>query len=200
MVGFQQKYVGWTDLQLPQGVLQPSPRSSVPQPRVRGWEGRRGKREKLQLGWGLNWIRRNWFLPFCLEFREKTVLLRLSGWQSRCSQKGHERKLGIPSHFAAVDHCSVTKSDSWQPHGLQHTRLPCPSSSPRACSNSGPLSRWCHPMIMSFVVPFSSCLYLSSIRVFSNELAPSIRWPEYWSFSFISPSNEHSGLISFRID
>ena len=40
----------------------------------------------------------------------------------------------------------------------------------------------------------------SSIRVFSNELPPSIRWPEYWSFSVTSPSNEHSGLISFRID
>ena len=58
---------------------------------------------------------------------------------------------------------SVT-SDSLQPHGLQHTRLPCPharlpcpSPSPRACSNSCPLSQWCHPTISSFVVPFSSC-------------------------------------------
>ena len=44
------------------------------------------------------------------------------------------------------------------PYGLQHTRLPCPSPSPRACSNSCPLSRWCHPTISSFVIPFSSCL------------------------------------------
>ena len=44
-----------------------------------------------------------------------------------------------------------------QPHGLQHTRLPCPSPSPRACSNSHPLSRWCYP-ISSSVIPFSSCL------------------------------------------
>ena len=43
-------------------------------------------------------------------------------------------------------------------HGLQHARLPCPSSSPRACSNSCPLSQWCHPTISSSVVPFSSCL------------------------------------------
>ena len=46
-------------------------------------------------------------------------------------------------------------SDSLQPHGLQHARLPCPSPSPRDCSNSCPLSRWCHPTISSSVVPFS---------------------------------------------
>ena len=48
-------------------------------------------------------------------------------------------------------------SDSLQPHGLQHARLPRPSPAPRACSNSCPLSRWCHPTISSSVVPFSSC-------------------------------------------
>ena len=47
--------------------------------------------------------------------------------------------------------------DSLQPHGLQHTRLPCPSLSPGACSNSYPLSQWCHPTISSSVAPFSSC-------------------------------------------
>ena len=51
-------------------------------------------------------------------------------------------------------------SDCWWPHGLQHTRLPCPSPSPGACSNSCPLSWWCHPTISSSVVPFSSCLQL----------------------------------------
>ena len=49
-------------------------------------------------------------------------------------------------------------SDSLWPHGLQHPRLPCPSLSPRAFSNSCPLSWWCHPTILSSVVPFSSCL------------------------------------------
>ena len=49
-------------------------------------------------------------------------------------------------------------SDSLQPHGLQHARLPCPSSTPGACSKSCPSSRWCHPTISSSVVPFSSCL------------------------------------------
>ena len=52
---------------------------------------------------------------------------------------------------------SVT-SDSLRPHGLQHTKLPCPSPAPGACSNSCPLSRWCHPTISSAVVRFSSCL------------------------------------------
>ena len=52
---------------------------------------------------------------------------------------------------------SVVSNSSW-PHGLQHTRLPCPSPSPGACSNSCPLSQWYHPIILSSVIPFSSCL------------------------------------------
>ena len=48
-------------------------------------------------------------------------------------------------------------SSSLRPHGLQHTRPPCPSSTPRVYSNSSPLSRWCYPMISSSVVPFPSC-------------------------------------------
>ena len=48
--------------------------------------------------------------------------------------------------------------DSLWPHGLWHARLPCPLPTPRACSNWCPSSRWCHPTISSFVVPFSSCL------------------------------------------
>ena len=93
-------------------------------------------------------------------------------------------------------------SDSLQPHGLQHARLPCPSPTPRACSNSCPSSRWCHPTISSSVVPLLLLLSIFlSIRVFSYESVLHIRWPNYWSFSFsISTSNEYSGLISFRID
>ena len=48
-------------------------------------------------------------------------------------------------------------SDSWQPHGLQHARPPCPSPTPRVYSNSCPLSWWCHPAISSSIIPFSSC-------------------------------------------
>ena len=49
-------------------------------------------------------------------------------------------------------------SDSLQPQGLQHTRLPCPSPAPGACSDSFPLSQWCHPTSSSSVVPFSFCI------------------------------------------
>ena len=48
-------------------------------------------------------------------------------------------------------------SSSFKPHGLQHARLPCPSPTPGACSNSCPWSQWCHPTISSSVIPFSFC-------------------------------------------
>ena len=81
-------------------------------------------------------------------------------------------------------------SDSLWPHGLQHTRLSCLSPFPRAFSNSCPS---CHPLLLPSIFP--------RIRVFSNESFLLIRWPKYWSCSFsISPFNENSGLISFRID
>ena len=102
-------------------------------------------------------------------------------------------------------------SYSLWPHGLQHARLPCPSLTPGACSNSCPYCRWCYQTISSSVIPFSSCpqSFLASIfpnrknpiRFFSNKSVLQIRWPNYWSFSFsISFSNEYSGLTSFRID
>ena len=93
-------------------------------------------------------------------------------------------------------------SDSLRPHGLKHARLPCPSPTPRAWSNSC-LSKLvmpsdhlvlCRPLILLPSI-------FPSIRVFSKESVLLIRWPKDWSFSFnISPSNEYSGLISFRMD
>ena len=93
-------------------------------------------------------------------------------------------------------------SDSLWFHGLQHIRLPCPSSAPEACSNSCPLSWWCHPTISSSVIPFSTCLQSFPASVSSsNESVLPIRWWKYWNFIFsISPSSEYSGLISLRID
>ena len=112
-------------------------------------------------------------------------------------------------------------SNSLQFHGLQHTRLGSPSLSPEVCSNSCPAlqgslfitSRWSLPKPMSIksvmpsnhLIPCHPLLLLPSIfpsiKVFSNESALGIRWPKYWSFSFkISPSNEHLGLIFFRMD
>ena len=81
-------------------------------------------------------------------------------------------------------------------------RLSCPSSTPGACSNSCPLSRSCHPTISSSVIPFSSCLQsFPASGSFQIESVLCIRWPNYWSWNFnISSSNEHSGLISFRMD
>ena len=85
--------------------------------------------------------------------------------------------------------------------GLQHTRPPCPSPTPRLDSNSCPLSWWCYPTISSSVVPFSSCFSLSQHQSLLEWASSSIRWPKYWSFSLsISPSNEYLGLISFRMD
>ena len=90
-------------------------------------------------------------------------------------------------------------SNSLWSHGLQQFRLPGSSPTTGAYSNSCPSHWWCHPTISSSVLPFPS--WLQSITVFFNESVLHMRWPKYWSFSFnISPSSEHSGLISFRID
>ena len=102
-------------------------------------------------------------------------------------------------NFSSVHFSHSVVSDSLQHHEPQHARPPCPSPTPRVYSNPCPLSRWCHTS------PPSALLLLPSIfpniRVFSSESALHIRWPKYWSFSFnISPSNEHPGLISFRME
>ena len=85
-------------------------------------------------------------------------------------------------------------------HGLQHSRAPCPSSSPSLpkfmsialVMLSSHLILWC-PLLLPSIFP--------SIRDFSSESAVHIRWPKYWSFSFyINPSDEYSGLISLKID
>ena len=99
-------------------------------------------------------------------------------------------------------HLSVTVVfDSLWPHGLQHARLHCPPPSPGACSNSCALRRWCHPTILSSVVPFSSCLQsFPASGSFQMSQFASVG-QKYWSFSFnISPYNEYSWLISFRMD
>ena len=93
-------------------------------------------------------------------------------------------------------------SDSLQPHELQHARPPCPSPTPGVHPNPSPSSRWCHPTISSSVVSFSSCSQsFPASGSFPVSLALLIGWPKYWSFSVsITPSNEHPGLISFRMD
>ena len=92
-------------------------------------------------------------------------------------------------------------SDSLWPHGLQYSRLPCPSPSLQSLlklmSNESVMPSnhliFCRSLLLPSIFP--------SIRVFSNESVLHISWPKYWSCSFsIRPSNEYSGLISFRID
>ena len=96
--------------------------------------------------------------------------------------------------------CSVV-SDFLQPHESHQTRPPCPSPTPGVHS----------PMSIELVMPSNHLILCRPllllppipprIRVLSNESTLHMRWPKYWSFSFsISPSNEHPGLISFRID
>ena len=96
---------------------------------------------------------------------------------------------------------SSVMSDSLQTHGLQHARPPCLPPIPGVYSNSCPLSQWCHSHLILCRPLLLLPSIFPSIRVFSNASALQTRWPKYWSFSFsISPSNEYSGLISFRMD
>ena len=91
-------------------------------------------------------------------------------------------------------------ANSLRPRGLQHTRPPCPSPTPGACSNSCPSVMPSSHLILCRLLLLLSSIF-PSIRDFSDESALCIRWPKYWSYSFkISPSNEHPGLISFRMD
>ena len=100
---------------------------------------------------GVTWVRRR-----C--FRTKTdwtKLIFLYFLKAACCHLG----ISLCSSFIGSSvqfSCSVI-SDSLWPHGLQHSRPPCPSPTPRACLNSCPLSQWCYPTISSSVIPFSSC-------------------------------------------
>ena len=130
-----------------------------------------------------------------------------------------EQQTSLQSNTAAIAHipviglfcCCSVMPNSLQPHGLQHTRLPCPSPSPRVCSDSLSIEsvmpsnhlccpHLCHPIILCHPLLLLPSIF-PSIRVFSNESALHIRWPKYWRFSFsFSSSNEYSELISFLID
>ena len=102
--------------------------------------------------------------------------------------------------FYSVQLSRSVMSESLQPHGPQHTRPPCPSSTPRVYSNSYPLSDSIQPS-HPLSVPFCACLQSFLASGSFQKSALCIRWLKYWHFSFnISPSSEHSGLISFRMD
>jgi len=104
---------------------------------------------------------------------------------------------------AGICCCLVAKScPTWRPHGAQHARLPSPSLFNSICSNSCSLNQWCYLTIASSATFFSFCRqsFLASEKIFQWVIFH-ISWPKFWGFSFnISPSNEYSGLISFKID
>ena len=102
-------------------------------------------------------------------------------------------------YLFSVQFSHSVMSSSLQFHELQHARPPWPSPTARACSNSCPSSWWCiqpsHPLSPTLLLP---SIFPSTA---TNKSVLHIRWPKYWSFSFsISPSNEHPGLSSFRMD
>ena len=118
-------------------------------------------------------------------------------WVSSSPQVAKGLELQLQHQFFLLLFSHPVMSDSLRPHGLQCTRPPCPSPSPEVCPNSCPLHWWWHlilwcPLLLPSIFP--------NIRDFSSQSALHIRWPKYWSFSFSSPSNKYSGLISIKID
>ena len=138
----------------------------------------------------------------------------------RPHQLQHTRPPCPTQSFSSVQFTFSVMFNCLWPHESQHARSPCPSPSPRVHSNSCPSSPWCYPAISSQSLlklisiesvvssnhlilchPLLPPSIFPSIRVFSNEPALHTRWPKYWSFNFnISLSNEHPGLVSFRMN
>ena len=104
------------------------------------------------------WAPKNW----CFRTMELETLGSLldSKEMKPVNPKGNQPWIfiGRTDQFSSVQFSHSAVSDSLWPHGLQHTRPPCPSPTPRVYSNSCPLNWWCHPTISSSVIPFSSCL------------------------------------------
>ena len=111
------------------------------------------------------------------------------------------RDIAIIIHILQLSSVAQSCLTLCDPMDCSTPGLPVHHQLPELYSNSCPLSWWCHPTISSSgPLPLLPSIF-PSIRVFFNELVLHIRWPKYWSFSFsISSSNEHSGLISFRMD
>ena len=129
--------------------------------------------------------------------------LRLTETKKYCSgQNSMAREMSCYQILSSIQFSSVTQlCPTLSPHGLQHTRPSCPQPTPRVYSHSCPLSWWCDPTVSSCRPLLLPPSIFPSKRVFSNESILCIKWPKYWNFSFrISPSNEYSGLISFRTD
>ena len=149
-----------------------------------GWEGSLGENGYMYMyGWvpllstwnnttlliGYTMIQnKTFFNGICKTHSLKVLLLLITAssllrcicgkYQGHRSQQATESQGHIESDMTSVQFSHSVMSDSLWPHGLQHSRPPCPSSTPRVYSNSCPLSQWCHPIISSSVTPFSSHL------------------------------------------
>ena len=117
------------------------------------------------------------FIPVCLYVSR--YLIAKSHWQIQCYVVFNVDQF----LFVLLASCSIL-SDSLWPHGLQHVSLPCPSPTPRACSNSWPSSQWCHSTISSSVIPFSSCLQ---------------SLPASGSFQWVSSSHQVAKVLEFQL-
>ena len=157
-------------------------------------------------------------LPWRRKWQPTPVLLpgKSHGWRSLlgdspwgCKESDMTERLHS-LHFystqlsASVQFSSVAQScpTLCDPVNCSMPGLPVHHQLPEFTQTHCPSSWWCHPAISSSVIPFSLLPPIPpSIRVFSNGSTLRMRWPKYWSFSFsISPSNEHPGLISFRME
>ena len=128
----------------------------------------------------------------------KSLLMKVKEESRKAGLKLNIQKMKImvSSPISSVQFSHSVVSDSLRPQELQHARSPCPSAKLMSIKLVIPSSYLilCCPLLLMPPIP-------PSIRVFSNESTLHMRWPKYWSFSFsISPSNEHPGLISFRMD
>ena len=141
-----------------------------------------------------------------MSFFDSSIVLGLGLGHSYDSTKLALSWARIYKKFSLTCLRSVAQSClTLRPHGLQHARLPCPSSAPRSCLNSCSSSQWCHPTISSSTVLFSFCLqsFLASESFPMSRLFTSGGQNVGVSASAeteVSPSNEYSRLISFRMD
>ena len=159
--------------------------------RIISWQ--LGGRYFIQIGWGKS----------CKVSRWKGHPVSGEFWKIRMRQPDMKMELqeDVPEKnvIFTVQFSHSVLSDSLRPQGLQHARPPCPSPTLRIYSNSCPLSLWCHPTISFSVIPFS--FNLSQHQGLFKWVRSSHHVAKGLDFSFnISPSNEYSGLISFRMD
>ena len=125
---------------------------------------------------------------------------------SSCAHKAEARTIWSDNYitgnvFSSVQFSSSVVSNSLWPHEPQHIRPACPSPTAKVHPNPSPLSQWCHPTISSSVISFSSCPQSFPASGSFPMSQPFASGGQSIGFSFnISPSSEHPGLISFRMD